>query len=266
MKKAALFFDVDGTLVDDRTKVVPVSTLRALEQARQNGHLVFINTGRTACNTLDSMKQIPVDGYVCGCGTEIIYQGNVLMHSTLTEKQCKDYIKAIHECRMEGVLEASDDMYFQKNVSRFPEIEDIRERMGKDWGFGIKKSIEDGGFIYDKMFLLSDETSDVVKFIKMVSDGLEVIDRRHGSYECIQKQYTKATGIEFMRKYLGYDMDQIYVFGDSSNDLTMFEYATHTVAMKDHDSILEPYTEYVTDSVMHDGIEKAMKHYHLIAE
>ena len=47
-------------------------------------------------------------------------------------------------------------------------------------------------------------------------------------------------------------------------DLAMFEYATHTVAMKEHDSALDPYTEYVTDSVMNDGIEKAMKHYQLI--
>lgn len=85
MNKAALFFDVDGTLIDEQTKIVPESTLRALKQARENGHLVFINTGRTSCNTLDSMKHIPVDGYVCGCGTEIIYQGNVLMHSTLTQ-------------------------------------------------------------------------------------------------------------------------------------------------------------------------------------
>ena len=82
MNKAALFFDVDGTLIDEQTKIVPESTLCALKQARENGHLVFINTGRTSCNTLDSMKHIPVDGYVCGCGTEIIYQGNVLMHST----------------------------------------------------------------------------------------------------------------------------------------------------------------------------------------
>ena len=66
MNKAALFFDVDGTLIDEQTKIVPESTLRALKQARENGHLVFINTGRTSCNTLDSMKHIPVDGYVCG--------------------------------------------------------------------------------------------------------------------------------------------------------------------------------------------------------
>ena len=110
MNNAALFFDVDGTLIDEQTKIVPESTLRALKQARENGHLVFINTGRTSCNTLDSMKHIPVDGYVCGCGTEIIYQGNVLMHSTLTKEQCRRYIQVIQECRMEGVLEASDDL------------------------------------------------------------------------------------------------------------------------------------------------------------
>ena len=68
---------------------------------------------------------------------------------------------------MEGVLEASDDLYFHQNSSRFPEIEDIRQRMGKAWGLGCKKYIEDGGFIYDKMFLLSDQTSDVVKFITL---------------------------------------------------------------------------------------------------
>ena len=38
---------------------------------------------------------------------------------------------------MEGVLEASDDLYFPQNSSRFPEIEDIRQRMGKAWGLGL---------------------------------------------------------------------------------------------------------------------------------
>ena len=71
MNKAALFFDVDGTLIDEQTKIVPESTLRALKQARENGHLVFINTGRTSCNTLDSMKHIPVDGYVVWNGNHL---------------------------------------------------------------------------------------------------------------------------------------------------------------------------------------------------
>ena len=35
MNKAALFFDVDGTLIDEQTKIVPESTLRALKQGER---------------------------------------------------------------------------------------------------------------------------------------------------------------------------------------------------------------------------------------
>lgn len=86
------------------------------------------------------MKHIPVDGYVCGCGTEIIYQGNVLMHSTLTKEQCRRYIQVIQECHMEEEFWKPVTIYiFPKIVPVFPEIEDIRQRMGKAWGLGCKK-------------------------------------------------------------------------------------------------------------------------------
>ena len=36
-----LFFDIDGTLFDDSRKL-PASVLPSLEEARRNGHLLFI--------------------------------------------------------------------------------------------------------------------------------------------------------------------------------------------------------------------------------
>jgi len=45
----ALFFDIDGTLIDNETKQVPKSALKAIEEARAAGHLTFINTGRVEC-------------------------------------------------------------------------------------------------------------------------------------------------------------------------------------------------------------------------
>ena len=38
----------------------------------------------------------------------------------------------------------------------------------------------------------------------------------------------------------------------------------HTIALGKHDEILDPYTEYVTDTVERDGVAKAMEHYGLI--
>ena len=52
-KKAALFFDIDGTLIDDRTNELPESAAEAVKRARAAGHLIFINTGRTVCSIPD---------------------------------------------------------------------------------------------------------------------------------------------------------------------------------------------------------------------
>ena len=46
---AALFFDIDGTLISEYTGEIPESAQEALRAARANGHKIFINTGRTLC-------------------------------------------------------------------------------------------------------------------------------------------------------------------------------------------------------------------------
>ena len=102
------------------------------------------------------------------------------------------------------------------------------------------------------------------EFFASIEDGIDIIDRLNGMYELVQKGYSKATAIEFMRQHLGLTKDEVYVFGDSSNDQSMFEYAKHSIAMKKHDPVLDPYTEYVTDTVENDGVYKAMQHYGLI--
>lgn len=47
MTSKLLFFDIDGTLITEGPGVMPESTKLALKKARDNGHLLFINTGRT---------------------------------------------------------------------------------------------------------------------------------------------------------------------------------------------------------------------------
>lgn len=73
-KRSALFFDIDGTLLSEKTKEIPASTVRALQKAKQEGHAVFINTGRTLCSVPVKIKRLAFDGLLCGCGTYIVYQ------------------------------------------------------------------------------------------------------------------------------------------------------------------------------------------------
>lgn len=263
MKKAAMFFDIDGTIISDTTKKIPESAAAALKLARENGHYIFINTGRTICSVPVLIKRMGFDGLLCGCGTYILYKDEVLLESTIPEERGYQYIDKMKELQIDGLLEGTEDVYFSERISRFEGIESVRRYMAS-MGLGVEKTYEKKGLRYDKILICTDEKSRKDEFFETIRQDLMPIDRQNGVYECIQKDFTKATAIEFMRRHLGLEKDQIYVFGDSSNDLSMFEYADHAVAMGEHDPVLESYAEYITDTVENDGLAKAMKHYGLI--
>ena len=53
-----LFFDIDGTLLTAYPWTIPDSTQQALKAARKNGHLLFINSGRTYTMLPDMIREI----------------------------------------------------------------------------------------------------------------------------------------------------------------------------------------------------------------
>lgn len=263
MKKTALFFDIDGTLTNNHTGIIQQSALEAIKIARSNGHLAFINTGRTICSIQPEIKNLDLDGFLCGCGTHLIFHGKSLFHHSIDRQLCQDMIDCMISCRIDAVLEAEEDLYFTSETSRLQDIEYMRNIYTRQ-GLGLKHPTKELSVIYDKFFAVTDELSDTKPFFEMIHKDMEIIDRERGRYEIVPKGYSKATAIDFIRKEFFIDMDQIYVFGDSSNDLPMFEYAIHTIAMGEHSKALEPYTEFVTKKAEDDGIAFALKKYGLI--
>ncbi len=261
--KKALFFDIDGTVVSDITKSIPESTARALAKAKENGHLLFINTGRTFCRLDDKIKALGFDGYICGCGIYIIYHDEVLLNVRTPKKRMVEIVDMAQACNFEGVFEDVDVIYYSEKPSRFEEIENLKARYLEE-GLPPECYLENGDYTFSKFYALSDENSDVKRFFDFVSTDFDIIDREHGAYEFAPKGHSKASAIEFICKKFGIAKKDTYTFGDSGNDLTMFMGAGHTIAMGHHSAMLEPYTEFVTKTVEDDGIEYAMKHYKLI--
>ena len=86
MNRKLLFFDIDGTLLAGGIPgYIPDSAIEALKQAQANGHYIFINSGRTYWFMPEAIKEFPFDGYVCGCGTEVIFHGETLYHYDLDD-------------------------------------------------------------------------------------------------------------------------------------------------------------------------------------
>lgn len=263
MERKALFFDIDGTLLSEETGKVPASARKALEEAMARGHLCFINTGRTRCSLPLEIKAIPFSGYLCGCGTQILYGDEELYSRTIPRERRKELVDCILSCRAETVLEGREDCYFSSQRYRFEQVESMR-RYFRKMGIGIEKYLDKEEVSFDKFILLVDGQTDQKTLFDQMARDMQVIDRRGGLYEVVPKECSKATAIQMVLKHFGLSLEDAYVFGDSNNDLAMFQCVPHAIAMEKHDPDLDPYTEFVTKAVEQDGIAYAMKHYGLI--
>lgn len=56
-----IFLDVDGTLVDYHN-YIPESAVKAIRQARENGHLIYVCTGRSKAEMQPELWDIGLDG------------------------------------------------------------------------------------------------------------------------------------------------------------------------------------------------------------
>ena len=101
--KKILFFDIDGTLLTPHPFKVPESTSRALTKAHENGHLLFINTGRTKVMMPSALSELHFDGYIYGCGTHIYMDNKLLFFRTVPNLLCKETVDLLRKCKIEAM-------------------------------------------------------------------------------------------------------------------------------------------------------------------
>lgn len=255
--RKALFFDIDGTLLSEVYGIVPESAVVALKRARAKGHLVFINSGRTYCLIGPVKEMVRVDGYCCGCGTRVIAEGRILFSATIPHERGLQIKTDILHYGMDAILEGTESCYFRKETSRFPRIEKLRESVSKA-GHVSPYGWEEDCYDFDKFCFMADEQSDLSGFSRAMGLDYDIIDRGGGFYECVPAGFSKASAIGVILKQYAMEISDVYVFGDSTNDLSMFEYAKNCILMGHHDVELEPFATFFTKNVEDDGIAYAM--------
>ncbi len=263
--KKIMFFDVDGTLIpEDKDHAVPESTLRALELARKAGNLLFVNTGRTPVIVGDNLRQMGFDGFVCGCGTYIEYGGKELFYNKLSKELCREVAEKVREFGACPMFEHRDGVYSDPKSRQIAPVCEIYDNMGES--DAVKNcSVDDEHFIFDKFVLSFDEYTQLDKLRAFTDKHFTWIDRGGAFVELVPKNCSKATGIDFLLKYLGIAKEQAYAIGDSMNDLPMFSSVGTSIAMG-NGKVLYPYADYVTDDIHADGLYKAMEHFGFFGE
>lgn len=259
-----VFFDIDGTIfAEDRR--LPDSVRPAMEAARRNGHRLIINTGRTLCNKDHRLDAFPLDGWIMGCGTRVIYHGKTLQSMEYSPEESLRLRRIFLELKIPVVYECDTAMFFDPLAPIYPMMAGFREFAE---GHGICRDIaeEDAEFRAVKMFCFADDARIAELEHRTAEEGMPYsgINRWPGAWEMVPDGYSKGKGMDVLREMLGVKREECFAFGDSSNDLTMFQHAGCSIAMGNAPDEIKAVCTYVTERPENDGIEKAMRHFGLI--
>lgn len=258
-----IFFDIDGTIVEDGTHFCPPSTVNAIRKARENGHLTFINTGRPFFNVTQPIRDIGFDGYVCGCGTYINCSDSVLLAQSIPHETCVDIVKNIRKYKMEALFEYTDYVIFDQSKPPAGFIAEMKERFGA-CGIDITRSWDDPDLVFDKFVTWWGEDSDFAAFHSYIIREFDYIDRGNKFGEVVPKGFSKATGIQFLQEYFNVPLENCYAVGDSTNDLPMLDYVPNSIAMGNSMPELFDKVAFVTKAIDDNGIEHALAHFGII--
>lgn len=273
-----IFIDVDGTLVDYENRL-PKSAVTAIRNARENGHRVYICTGRSRAEVYQNLWDIGLDGMIGGNGSYVEDNGHVVMHRLISKEECKNIVEWLHRRGLEFYLESSNGLFASEGFETRGEsvIKEYSKRKGAvDAENATVRSI-----FPDMVFggeLYRDDLSKVSYILDSYQDYLDTKeafpDLQSGTWggkgeealfgDLGVKGITKATAIEHLIKHLGADISETIAFGDAKVDIPMLEYCAYGVAMGSGGSEIKEMADYIADDVEKDGLYKAFCYLGLI--
>lgn len=258
-----IFFDIDGTIVSE-DGFLPESAVRAIRAARAKGNVTIINTGRTAMNVDDFIRDIGFDGCIYGCGTEMEYNGKSLFHETQSPQTTRDIVRLVRQTGTAVLYECPETIHYDSKARMLPGLRSLLEHYhGKGTAFYDVPPESKADWCMDKFVIWYDAESDLAAFQEGICGKFDYIDRGNGFAEMVPCGFSKATAMKQLMDLLGAKPEQVYAIGDSLNDRPMLELAGTGIAMGEG-VMLHPYADYVTANLRDDGLEKALAHFGLI--
>lgn len=262
MEKHLIFFDIDGTLLNEKTRSVSEKTKEAIREARKNGHKAFINTGRNFAELDNRILEIGFDGVVCGCGVYIEHDREVQLNRVIDSSVAKEIVEDIERYKLNAILEGVEYIYIRKDAKKEEKMF-MEEFFGKEIQ-GRIISWDEPKLEFGKFTVFMNADSNYNSFYKKYKDKFQFIKRENSFAEVIPIGYSKATGIQFLMDKFDVKRKHTIAIGDSENDLAMLEYAGIGIAMGNSIQKVFEKVDYKTETIDNEGIYHALKHFNII--
>ena len=262
------FFDIDGTLAwqdpklaqelpEDERDLSPYpneAVSQAIRDFVAKGNMAFICTGRTLSCIHPKLLELPWTGIVCLAGGYVELEGHVIRDLAMTPgmlQRLAPYLEQSGEVirfeGLNGVVRMSIDAPDTPGYART--LGDAVTQLQHYSAYKILMSTSLANHIAQDKAL-----EPLLCFNELELEVTEISPR-----EC-----TKRGGIQSVLDALDPHHGTVYGIGDASNDVSLMNAVDVGIAMGNAPDYLKKRADYITDSVDHDGVIKALEHFRLI--
>jgi len=262
--------DLDGTLLNSRKELTP-RTLRAIKRAAEAGIEFVPATGRFYRGCPEELRKLPFIRYAVVINGACVYdvKNDSFIHRTdipaADAVRIFDIVKnfpAEYECYAEGWGYAPKDL--AARIDEFTES-DFARRIVKT----LRTTVSDLSAYVTEHF-------DGVHKIQMFTDDKSVLAAAACAVHEVYPDYLithaldcnleinspkagKGNALKALASHLGLSMDQVMVFGDGNNDISMLKAAGCGVAMANAMPEVKAVADRVTLSCDEEGVAAAIE-------
>lgn len=255
----AIFFDIDGTLVGFKKKIISDDTVSALNELRNRGIKLFVASGR--CRSLmTNLKDYEFDGYIsmngtyATCGDKTVWKNPLEDDIVRTISRVNESKKIACVAFGESKVAINLENEISKSVNSLLKINDL-EQMNMEDMLSLMP-------VYQATVYIGRE--DFIIYPAHVRERI-LAQSWHPSMTDINPiGISKATAVRAVSDYLGISRKETMSFGDGGNDVDMLKYTGISVAMGSAGDELKKESDYITSDADEDGVVHALKYFKLI--
>jgi Cof subfamily protein (haloacid dehalogenase superfamily) len=251
MSYKIVFFDIDGTLVNEQ-KEIPEDTVLAIRELKEQGVEPVIATGRAPYFIKPLAEKLGIESFVTLNGGYVVYKGQPLYRREIGKRELGRLVElaAAHDHGL--VFEG--ETAFCSDRENHPFIEEAVLSLKVDL-----PSFNPAFWQTDDIFqvFLHCESHEEHLY-EALKDDFTLIRWHRAAMDVLPAGGSKAQGVAALLEKLGLTAADAVAFGDGLNDKEMLEYVGFGVAMGNSHPELLPYANFVTSHVDDRGIRNGL--------
>lgn len=259
---AALFFDVDGTLIDSyhHNRIITPAVRSELARVQSLGHKIFLSSGRPPLQINSALLEPGFDGCVLINGGLVEIGGKTIYEERMPEELARKLADFLENLGHEYLITTAHHVYMRESNHDFY---DFFASFGQGHIFTYEYDLDEvlGRTIKMEALVPVEERAEVT------ACALELLGPQiscdghggHGTFELYPTAISKAKGIEVALEHLGIAQADSYGFGDGTNDLEMIRYCGHGIAMGNAEPQVKEAADIVCPPVWEDGLAQVMR-------